>query len=342
MKCSVSFLALAFCAVAALGQSTSTAPKSGTASSTSAASSGSTAPSASTPSLTPRGPEAVAKEQPNKVVATINGKPITAKEAQDLLASVPPNDRKRFGSLEQLLQQIFMEDQIAADAMKENLDQKSPYKEQLKMMRDNFLTQLYMTNLISSPAAAEQAKKIYDAHPADFDQMKVSGIVVGFSPPGTPASSSNITRTEADAQTKANDLEKKIKAGGDFSAIARTDSDQQQSASKGGDMGSFLMGDPVPQPIKDAVAKLQPGQVAEPVRINGGYIILKLESRTHVPFEQVKNTLIQRTEVEKYKIHVDDPEFFSAAPQPAANVPSLARPNTPTSPPAAPPKPSNK
>lgn len=336
MKCSVSFLVLAFCAVTALGQGTSTAPKTPASSATSTAPTPNT--SSSTPGLLPRGPEAVAKEQPNKVVATINGRPVTAKEAADLLASVPQNDRKRFGTLESLLQQIYMEDQIAADAMKENLDQKSPYKEQLKMMHDNFLTQLYLTNLINNPAASDTAKKYYDAHPADFDQVKVSGIIVAFDAPGTPANSSKVTRTEMDAQAKAADLEKKIKAGSDFAALARTDSDQQQSASKGGEMGSFVMADTnIPPPIKDAVSKLQAGQVSEPVRVNGGYLILKLDSRTRLPFEQVKNSLVQKMEVDKYKIHVDDPEFFAAAPQPTPNVPSLARPNTP-----APIKPSAK
>ncbi len=333
MKCSIFSLALAFGAMSALGQGTSTAPKAVTPPPTSTSSTASS-------NLVPRGPEAVAKEQPNKVVATINGKPITAKQAADLLASVPANDRKSFGNLQQVLQQICMEDQIAAEAMKENLDQKPPYKEQLKMMRDNFLTQLYLTELINSPAAADAAKKYYDAHPADFDQVNVSGIVVAFNPPGTPANSSKVTRTEAEAQAKADDLEKKIKAGGDFSALARTDSDQQQSASKGGQMGSFLMADNVPADIKAAVAKLQPGQVAEPVRVNGAYIILKLDSRTHVPFEQVKNKLIQKMEVDKYQIHVEDPEFFAAAPEPASNVPSLARPNTGTG--QSPSKPSAK
>jgi parvulin-like peptidyl-prolyl isomerase len=329
MKSSVSLLLLAVSVAVASAQTTSTAPQSQTAPATGSPSTTATAPSAA---LRPRGPEAVAKEQPNKIVATINGKQITAKEAADLIGSLPPQDRKRYeNNLSQLVQQIYMEDQIAADALKQNLDQKSPYKQQLQMSRDNILTQAYLSNLVNNPSAADQAKQYYEAHPAEFDQVKVSGIVVAFNPPGTPATSSITQRTEPDAQAKANDLEKKIKAGGDFAALARTDSDQQQSASKGGDMGTFVMADSnIPADIKDAVGKLQPGQVSEPVRVNGGYIILKLDTRTRLPFDQVKPSLIQKMELDKYKIHVDDPEFFSAAPPPAANIPSLAAPHTST------------
>lgn len=320
MKSSVFFLALAACVTSACAQTaTQTAPA------------GSSSTNASVNALRPRGPEAVAKEQPNKVVATINGRQITAKEAADLISSLPPQDRKRYeNNLPQLVQQLYMEDQIAADALKQNLDQKPPYKQQLQMSRDNILTQAYLSNLVNSQAASDQAKQYYDAHTAEFDQVKVSGIVVGFNPPGTPASNAVAQRTEPDAQAKANDIEKKLKAGGDFSALARTDSDQQQSATKGGDMGSFVMADTnIPPDIKAAVAKLQAGQISEPVRVNGGYIILKVDNRTRLPFDQVKPSLIQKMELDKYKIHVDDPEFFSAS-APPSNIPSLASPRTGT------------
>ena len=313
MKCSVSFAALALCATAVFAQNTSTPA-------TSSAGTG----------LQPRGPEAIAQQTPNKVVATIDGKPITAQQAVSLINSLPPADRKRYeNNLSALVQQIYMEDQLAADAEKEKLDQEAPYKQQLAMARTNILTQAYIAQLLKDAAAAQQAEQYYKAHPAEFDQVKVSGIVIAFNAPGTPASSALVNRTEADAQAKAMDIEKKLKAGGDFSALARTDSDQQQSATKGGDMGSFVMADSnVPEEIKAAVAKLQPGQISEPVRAKGGYIILKLDTRTRLDFDKVKQGLIEKLALDKYKIHVDDEAFFSAPPAP--NVPSLAAPRSGT------------
>src|SRR5581483_10002922 len=116
MKCSTSFIVLALCATAAFAQSTSTAPKSSPVPSTS---------TSTAPALQPRGPDAVAKEQPAKVVATINGKQITAQQAAELMSSLSAQDRKKFeNNLPGLLQQLYMEDQIAAAAAKENLDQK--------------------------------------------------------------------------------------------------------------------------------------------------------------------------------------------------------------------------
>jgi peptidyl-prolyl cis-trans isomerase C len=348
MKCSVSILPLAFCAVSAWGQSTSNAPKAPAP----AATPGTPSSAPATPGLQPRGPEAVAKQQPDKVVATINGKPITAKQADDLLNSLPPQSRSGYqGNLSNLLQQVYTENEIAALALKDNLDQKSPWKLQIQWSRDNILAQAYLRNLMESPAEAEKAKQYYDAHPADFDQLKISGIMVAFNAPGTPAgSSAAVTRTEADAQAKAADLESKLKGGGDFSALAKTDSDLQQSASKGGDMGTFVMADTgIPADIKNAVAKLQAGQVSQPVRVTGvggmnGFLIIKVDNRTRTSFDQVKSGIIQKLALEKYAIHVEDPDFFSGSH--AAPVPSLARPNAPaastTSSPATPVKPPSK
>ncbi len=288
----------------------------------------------------------MAQQDPNRVVATIGGKPVTAKQALEMLKPLRPEDRKRFESnLSGLLQQIYMENQIAGEAAKMNLDQQSPWKEQLELTRVNILTQAYIAKMSSGASGTEDPKSYYDAHLADFDQLKLSGILVAFNPPGTPSSGTAIQRTDAQALEKANDLEKKIKAGGDFSALARTDSDHQ-SSTRGGDLGTVVMADQNLTPdIKNALAKLQAGQVAEPVKIPGGYYIFKLESRSKIPFEQARAGITQKLqndksqavikqELDKYKVQVQDPDFFNASGAPAPNIPSLQRPAT-TQPPSS-------
>ncbi|MFL6449726.1 MAG: peptidylprolyl isomerase [Bryobacteraceae bacterium] len=291
--------------------------------------------------LRARGPEAVAQQDPNKVVATIGGKQITAKEALDLLRPLSAEDRKRFESnLSGVVQQLYMTEQIADEASKLKLDQQSPWKEQLALARANILTQAYLAKQASSASVpgVEDPKAYFDSHTADYEQIKLSGILVAYSPPGTPAAPGAVQRTEAQALEKANDLEKKIKAGGDFAALARSDSDQQQTSVRGGDMGSFTLGDPnVPAAIKTAVTKLQPGQVSEPVRVPGGFFIFKLDSRIAPSFDQARPSIAQKLqtdknqaalkqEMEKYKLDVRDPDFFNITKTPSLTSPSLQSP----------------
>ena len=344
MKSSVFVLPAVLCAaVAAWPQGTQTPPPPPASSSSQPSS------TSSTGQLRTRGPEAIAQQDPNRVVATIGGKPVTAKQAVDLLKPLRPEDRKRYESnLAALLQQIYMENELAGEAAKMNLDQQSPWKEQLQLTRANILTQAYITKMSSGASGAgEDPKKYYDDHAADFEQLKLSGILVAFNPPGTPSSGTAVQRTEAQALEKATDLEKKVKAGGDFSALARTDSDNQQSSTRGGDLGTVVLADQNLTPdIKNALSKLQDGQVSEPVKVPGGYYIFKLVSRTKIPFDQARAGIVQKMqndksqavikqEIDKYKVQVQDQDFFSASGAPRANIPSLQRPAPAAQPPAS-------
>lgn len=346
MKCSVFVLPAVLCAAAIAwpqGTQTSSPPP---------ASPSSQPSSTSTPStgqLKVRGPEAIAQQEPNRVIATIGGKPVTARQAWELLKPLRPEDRKQFESnLPGLLQQLYMENQLADEATKMNLDQQEPWKDQLQITRMNILTQAYIAKMSGTPSGgAEDPKKYYDEHQADFEQLKLNGIVVGYNPPGTPSSGTAVQRTEAQALEKANDLEKKIKAGGDFSALARTDSDDQQSSTRGGDLGTVVLASTnLPPDIKNTLSKLQDGQVSEPVKVPGRYYIFKLTSRNQIPFEQARAGIVQKIQnersqivvkqqLDKYKVQVQDQDFFSASGAPGANIPSLQRPAAPVTPPAA-------
>ncbi len=331
MKSSLLSSAL-LCAAVALGQGTtpgSTTPK--------------TTPSAGSNQLQVRGPEAVAKQDPARVVAIINGKQITAKEAEGYLSALPPEQLKRYESnLPAVVQQIYMSQQLAQQAQKLNLDQQSPWKEQLQLTRENILTQAYLNKLTSSVTPTADPQQYYNAHPLEFDKVKLSGIFVAFNPPGTPANGSATNRTEQDARAKADDIEKKLKAGGEFATLARTESDNQQAASRGGDLGTYSVGDPkLPASIKTAIENLHAGQTSEPIRIPNAFLIVKMDSRSKLTFDQAKPEILQKLkseqtqaavkqEVDKYKIQVQDPAFFNQTGTSGVHTPSLARPGDAT------------
>ncbi len=316
-----------------------------------------TSPPASSPSQTSssatqlkaRGPDAVAKQDPNRVVAVINGKQVTAKDAAGLLKAIPPDQLKRYETnLPSVVQQIYMSQDLAQQAVKMNLDQQSPLKEQLALSREGLLAQAYINKVASSSTGASQdPQQYYNSHAAEFDRAKLSGIFISFNPPGTPASGATNNRTEEQARNKADDVEKKLKAGSDFTTVARTESDNQQSAARGGEIGTFSVADPqLPAELKAAVEKLQAGQVSEPVRIPNAFLIIKVDSRNKLTLDQARPEIVQKlqnernqaavkAQVDKYKIQVKDPDFFNSSTGPA--IPSLQRPGSAaTSPSSAP------
>lgn len=323
MKRSTSFLLLAVCATFGWSQTTSS-------------------PSTATPpaaTIKPD-PEGVAAKDPNKVVATINGKQITARQALDLLNLLPPEQRKNVSNLQALIQQLYMVTDLAKKAEAEKLDQQSPVKQQLEWGRDTVLAQAYVSKLSKdSNKGPADPHQYYDSHKQEFDRASVSGIVVAFNPPGTPASAGGPARTEDQAKQKADDIEKKLKGGAEFAAVARTDSDDSQSAPRGGELGTLSAATPnVPQDMKDVIFnKLQPGQISDPVRGPNAFYILKVNSRNQESFDQARSSIEQQLKadqersttqqvVSQYKLQVDDQNFFGSPTTASAKTPSLAHP----------------
>ncbi len=82
----------------------------------------------------------------------------------------------------------------------------------------------------------------------------------------------------AAAKAKADDIEAKLHAGGDFSQLARTFSDGP-TAAEGGDLGEFRPG-ALAKVLEEKTFSLQPGQYTEPIQTRQGYVILKVLQHT--------------------------------------------------------------
>jgi parvulin-like peptidyl-prolyl isomerase len=106
----------------------------------------------------------------------------------------------------------------------------------------------------------------------------------------------NATQKEKDeALKKVKDIQKQLKAGADFSEMAKKYSDDPGSKNRGGDLGSFVKGDMVPA-FETAAFNAKVGEISEPILTDFGYHLIKVDekkaSRT-VTLEEAKNDLQQ-------------------------------------------------
>jgi peptidyl-prolyl cis-trans isomerase C len=138
----------------------------------------------------------------------------------------------------------------------------------------------------------EQVTDFYAKNPDQFKQgesVRASHILISV-PKGADAA------TKAQARTKAEQVLKEVKAGGDFAALAKQHSGDPGSAANGGDLGFFQQGQMV-GPFNDAAFSLAPGAISEVVETDFGFHIIKVaekkEGRT-IPLEEV------RPQVEQY------------------------------------------
>jgi peptidyl-prolyl cis-trans isomerase D len=115
----------------------------------------------------------------------------------------------------------------------------------------------------------------YNAHKADYhvdQQVKVRHILIS-SPTGADA------KTDAAAKAKAQDILNKIRAGGDFVALAKANSSDPGSKDSGGELGYVKANGQMVPEFQNAAMKLKAGETSALVKTNFGYHIIQAEAR---------------------------------------------------------------
>ena len=262
----------------------------------------------------------------DKVVATIDGKPITDGDlavAESEIGSdmgTMPGAQKRTSLLE-----FLIDNQLFAEAAeKAKLDQGPDFETRLAYLKRRALRELYFEKVIRGAVSDADARKIYD------DQVKLLK-------PEEEVSARHIL-VETEEQAKA--LKEKLDKGADFAQLAKENSKDPGSKDDGGNLGYFGHGQMVPQ-FEEVVFKLKKGEVSAPIKTQFGWHLVKLEdSRTKQPpaFEIVKDRIAQSLLLQKAqktatelranaKIEIVDPEIKKSIDERNAMVAKQAAPS---------------
>jgi foldase protein PrsA len=142
-------------------------------------------------------------------------------------------------------------------------------------------------------------------------------------------------------ETTANTVEAKLKAGGDFAALAKQYSTDPSTKDKGGELGFFGKGQMVPA-FSDAAFSLPVGKISAPVKSPFGWHIIQVEAIQPAlkatlagSSAQITDQLMQQAEQQqipvfleglrsKANIQVYDPRYSDLFPPPVAPPPPAA------------------
>ena len=262
-----------------------------------------------TPAATPAAGAAQVPVKPETVVATVDGKPVTAAEMQGLFRTVGPQVQQNAARDPQaFLRQYAMLKRLAELAEKNKLDQQSPYKEALAAGRMQILYQAAIQHTYEHIAVSpEEQKKFYEANRDRWTQAKVKVIYIPFTenPPAQPPAGGKKPLTEAEARAKAESLVKQIRAGADFVKLVKEHSEDPTSAAKDGDFPIISKSDQIPDNIKQAVFALKKGEVSPPVRAANGFYIFRAEEVLLKPYDQVKDEIFNEVKLARLKEFLD-------------------------------------
>jgi peptidyl-prolyl cis-trans isomerase C len=204
---------------------------------------------------------------------------------------------------------------LAVEAEKGGLQNDPKVKAQIQLMRDNALANAELEKIDSAVQLTDaEIQKAYEAKKGEFEQAKARHILIAFK--GSPAAQKEKKElSEDEAKARAEDLRKKIVAGGDFVELAKTESDDLGSGSRGGDLGSFGRGQMVPE-FESAVFEGKIGEVQPPVRTQFGYHIIQVQERGARPLAEVKPGIERDLKQQKVQEKI---ESMKAAAKPSFN-----------------------
>lgn len=255
----------------------------------------------------PAAPKPLLEQAADPVIITIGTVRVTKGEYEQFINSLPPQvQTEAKGPNKRRVAEQYAELRMMADeARRRKIDQSPAVKTQMAFQADQFLAQSLFRELQTSAKVEDAAiQAYYDAHKGEYEQVKARHILVRFKDSKVPLREGQKELSDAEAKAKCEEVKKKLDMGADFSALAKTESDDTGTGAAGGDLGEFGRGQMVPE--FDAAVFSQPlGKVGDPVRSAFGYHLILVDSRKSKEIAEVREQIEQRMRPEIAKKQVE-------------------------------------
>jgi peptidyl-prolyl cis-trans isomerase SurA len=212
---------------------------------------------------------------------------------------------KRLNQMRQQMGLASMDD-LEKEAKKQGVSFED-YKEQIRI---NVVTQQVIGQEVGGKIhiTEEEVQDFYNQHQKELEgpeEVNLSEIMISTQPPKPEADSDKDKDSAAqdkllpedptkvaEAEKKAEEAEKALKAGAKFEDLARKVSDGA-TAAQGGPLGSFKRGE-LAKELEDKTFSLKPGEFTEPLRTKQGFIILKVNGHRSAgvpPLKEVEDKI---------------------------------------------------
>jgi len=238
------------------------------------------------------------------VMATVDGKKVTAGELQAVLRALPQQvqqqaqaDRRRF------VEQYGVLRKLSEEAVKEGLDKQSPFREAIEYGTMQVLYQAEINKKISDyKIPMDEVTKQYEANKDHYAQVKVKAIYLPFSnaPVSQKDAKGQQVPSETEAKAKAEQLVKEARGGADFVKLVKENSRDAASAAKDGDFGYLRKASQIPADLKTVLFAAKAGDITDPVRQANGFYIFRIEESGIQPLEEVQGSITDELKQKRF------------------------------------------
>jgi len=213
------------------------------------------------------------------VVAKVGNSEVRADDLKPFLEKLSVKDQlllsKNPSALNDYVRSLIVQQLVYKEAQAKKWDQQPQVATALEKIRQQAVTQSYLQSVASPGPDFPSATDLQAA----YDQLKKANALqvpkqYHLAQIYIACAKEADKSVEEKAQSKVDAAVKALKSG-DFSAVAKAQSDDTSSAQRGGDLG-FLPESQIQPEIRSAVASLSKNGTTDPIRLNDGWHIVRV------------------------------------------------------------------
>ncbi len=210
-------------------------------------------------------------------VALVGDTEIKVDDVRPFLAKLDAREQAALAGdpalLSQFVRSIVVQQLLLKKALAEKWDEQPAVKEQLERVREAAIAQSYLQAVSKAPESFPSTAEIqaaYDANKGSLlvpRQFRLAQIYVAL-PAGADKDAAD------KAQSRLTSIRENLKQA-DFAEVAASRSDEQTSASRGGEIGWLTEAQIQPE-IRAQIAGLAKNGISEPIKLNDGWHVIKV------------------------------------------------------------------
>ena len=240
-------------------------------------------------------------------IAKVGDEEISADKIRSVLEGLNGNERATLEQnpalLNQTVRTLILQQVLLKEALATGWDKQPEVAEKLELLRQSAIAQTYLDAVTKVPEGFPSDAEVQAAYDAKKDalqlprQIRLAEIFIS-----APKGADKVAADKAKARIDA--IQRKVKAGGsDFAAVARTESEERESAARGGEIGWLAEASIQPE-IRKRIAGFSKDAVSETVQLDDGWYVVKVleirEPRT-ATLDEVRDQLVKLLRAERTK-----------------------------------------
>ena len=241
----------------------------------------------------------------SNVIARVGDTEVKLDEIRSTIESLDAKDQAALARdpslLTQTVRTLLMRRVVLKEALAKHWDTEPAVATLIQRARDNTVVESYLQSVSKPPdsyPSEAELQAAYDARKSQLlvpRQFRIAQIFVAL------PKNADKTSTEK-AQTKLETIKKSLhQSGADFASVAKANSEEPESATRGGELG-WLNESQIQPEVRSQLGSLTKNSIAEPIRLDDGWHILKIIDikEPYTPaLDEIRSALAQQLRNEK-------------------------------------------